>query len=493
MKHLILRTSLLTLFLLTIPHFLFAKEVAKVNKNTADSLLDVSFDQYVKVDIEGNIKTASEALNISKSLNYSAGISKSYFYLARALTYLGEYEKSLHYLQLCEKEPYTKKSFDIHSELCRIRGQVFTYLGLPSAAINEFKKGLLYVNRIEDVSRKARLTSLAYENLTVCYKNIEEYDSMYYCIKQNNDLLNNYNFPYHNHNKINLYTMYGDYFTITEKYDSASYFFNKAILITKANKMNYTSWIHKHWGDMEMKRNNPDSALTYYYLALDNLNKTQMKNEFQELYQQMAKAYEKNGEMDSANFYSNNAIRTENDVLNARREATENALNLLVSEEGKRLNDTFTGKIKKLAYLLTGLLVIVAIIWLKWRSNQKQKLEKYEKKVEVLRGRLNNNMKELIDLAKANDNTFITLFMKTYPTFTKSIYQSHPDLISSEFWFCAMLFMDFSSKEIAQYSFVEHRSIQIRKSRLRKKLKLNSNIDLYQYIKSFQESSQANL
>jgi DNA-binding CsgD family transcriptional regulator len=50
--------------------------------------------------------------------------------------------------------------------------------------------------------------------------------------------------------------------------------------------------------------------------------------------------------------------------------------------------------------------------------------------------------------------------------------------------FCAYLYLNFSSKDIAQYTFVTPRAVQIRKNRLRKKLNINSEEDIYLWIKN---------
>lgn len=486
-------TISLTILLCTISLSLsYAGNIPHTDKKTVDSLLVYSFQHFLKQDTEENIKAASEALRISKAIDYSGGKAKSYFYLARALSYLGEYNKSLEYLQLSEQEPYIINNVDIHSEICRIRGQVFMYLGLPTAAINEFHKGLGYVSQIKEADKRKYCTSLVYENLSISYKNDLQHDSMFYYLNKNKEVLRDQNFPNNSYNKLNLYTLYGNYYTQVEKYDSANYFFSKALGIAKENGLDYTSWAYKHRGDMQYKQNNPDSALTYYQLALKNLTKTQMINEFSELYKQIAKVYEMKGISDSVKIYKNKAVEIDNKLFNEKQKTIENALKIIIEEEKSKLDNSFRDKFRRLAYIIAGISMVGVIVWLRWRSVQRKKIGKFEKKVEDLQLRLTNNIQEAIELAKANDSTFITRFMNLFPGFTKNIYEKHPDLISSEFWFCAMIFLDFSSKEIAQYSFVEHRSVQIRKSRLRKKLKIDSETDLYYYIKSFQIETPTN-
>lgn len=92
---------------------------------------------------------------------------------------------------------------------------------------------------------------------------------------------------------------------------------------------------------------------------------------------------------------------------------------------------------------------------------------------------------EIRELAINNDPLFLKRFTEVYSDFTKRILQTHPGLLKSEMSLCAMIFLNFSSKEIAEYTFIQHRSVQTNKSRLRKKMQLASSTDLYNYIKSF--------
>lgn len=55
-----------------------------------------------------------------------------------------------------------------------------------------------------------------------------------------------------------------------------------------------------------------------------------------------------------------------------------------------------------------------------------------------------------------------------------------------------MIWLGFSSKEIAQYTFVEHRSVQNKKNRLRKKLNISSDVDLYLFFKNLSDGHAEN-
>ena len=96
-----------------------------------------------------------------------------------------------------------------------------------------------------------------------------------------------------------------------------------------------------------------------------------------------------------------------------------------------------------------------------------------------------NYDKELRELAMKNDPLFLKRFEEVYYDFTKKIMKKHPDLIRSEFSLCAMIFLNFTTKEIAEYTFIQVRSVQTNRSRLRKKMQLSSSTNLDQYIRSF--------
>jgi len=93
-----------------------------------------------------------------------------------------------------------------------------------------------------------------------------------------------------------------------------------------------------------------------------------------------------------------------------------------------------------------------------------------------------NRFIEIIELAKKNDSAFLVKFEEVYPDFTPSLKKINPEIEYSEIAFCAMIRLNFTSKEIATYTYIQHASVQQRKRRIRKKLNIPSDIDLYQFF-----------
>lgn len=103
--------------------------------------------------------------------------------------------------------------------------------------------------------------------------------------------------------------------------------------------------------------------------------------------------------------------------------------------------------------------------------------EELEKKINE------NKFNDLILLAKKNSPEFLILFKEVYPGFVLKLKEKDPKIRSSELAFCALAFLNFSTKDIAEYTFVTIRAVQIRKNRLRKKYNISSNEDFNSWMR----------
>ena len=101
-------------------------------------------------------------------------------------------------------------------------------------------------------------------------------------------------------------------------------------------------------------------------------------------------------------------------------------------------------------------------------------------KIELLKEELESTIfHDIIELAKSNSPEFLPLFGKGYPDFITVMKELDPSIRSSELYFCALAYLNFSTKDIANYTFVTNRAVQVRKNRMRKKYKIPSEVDLF--------------
>ncbi|OCA75644.1 hypothetical protein BBI00_03345 [Chryseobacterium arthrosphaerae] len=120
-----------------------------------------------------------------------------------------------------------------------------------------------------------------------------------------------------------------------------------------------------------------------------------------------------------------------------------------------------------------------------WRVISLLRKRKKDLKLEAeqLKTRMNDNKQdEIIELGRSNDPDFLNRFKEVYPGFIDKLLTINSGLENSELVFCAMLKLHFTSKEIANYTLVQHRTVQQKKYRIRKKLNIPGEIDTYDFF-----------
>ncbi len=468
-----------------IPAMLKSRDTSAIETREVDRLLELSFQSVLKVNTDSSLQYALDALLKSEQIDYSAGKSKAYFYIGQALFDLGNYKSALKYLSLSEKEKYTNGNPLILAEIHRVRGRIYGSMRLNDPSIEEFKEGLKHINVIDVKANRDYLTSLAYDNLTNIYKISGLYDSVYYYIQKNRALLQQMDESFIFRAWINLYGNLGEYYSRLEQYDSAVFYFNKSLYLSKKYEYPYTSIVYQYLGDMELERANIDSSIVYYALALENLEATNLNNELPDLYEKISIAYSAKGALDLAKQYRDKGIQLENEFSKEKIEASELALKVILS----KVIENKSKRTRRIVLVHAGsfflLFVVGFLYFMRWQKINKTLISEKEQEAVELKENINESFESVFLLAQKNDPAFLPRFQELYPGFTKNLLEKHPCIVSSELCFCAMIFLNFSSKEIAQYTFIEHRSVQTKKSRLRKKLRVPSDIDLYHYLKSF--------
>ena len=116
------------------------------------------------------------------------------------------------------------------------------------------------------------------------------------------------------------------------------------------------------------------------------------------------------------------------------------------------------------------------------KLDKDQQINKLTEKPSISEEEKQNRLDKVIQLAKENSPEFLPQFKEIFPDFKGKLLKINPNLSAADLTFCAMLSFNFSTKDIAEYTFVSARAIQIRKNRLRKKLHIASEKDIYLWI-----------
>ncbi|MCT4216556.1 hypothetical protein J2O08_13500 [Elizabethkingia anophelis] len=119
----------------------------------------------------------------------------------------------------------------------------------------------------------------------------------------------------------------------------------------------------------------------------------------------------------------------------------------------------------------------------------KKNRENRENKTDNFQGQLNESFEEIISLAKKNSPHFLFRFKEAYPFFYNRMIEINPKIKIPELTFCLYLYLGFTTKEIANYTFVTIRGVETRRNRLRKKYNIPSNMDFSIWIDNYSGQS----
>lgn len=185
------------------------------------------------------------------------------------------------------------------------------------------------------------------------------------------------------------------------------------------------------------------------------------------------------GVVEESNLIQTTLQNNVEDDYSIRKEATQSS--------SERMKKIITSTVVTFVIILVALTPKLLLIYITMKKSKNVKPSDYNHV--TINHEINPDLhfEELRRLVIKNDPVFINSFREAYPDLVHNILVKHPDLIKSELILCAMIYLNFTAKEIAEYTFIQHRSVQTNRSSLRKKMKLPSQINLDQYIRNFNQ------
>ncbi|AZB32468.1 tetratricopeptide repeat protein [Chryseobacterium bernardetii] len=240
-------------------------------------------------------------------------------------------------------------------------------------------------------------------------------------------------------------TIMGEYYIADKQYDKAEEVLKEALRI-----------------------NNKIKRIYAYYLKF--------------IYNNLRVVYENKGDKEKAYFYLKAYTEAYNKTNSSLLSTINQDMESFIAET-KKDAESHKNNIRWVIFLsLAGLSVLSIYAWKIINTLKKRKADlKWE--AEHLKNRINDNRhEEVIEMAKRNDPEFLSRFKEVYPGYIDKLLTINPSLETSEQVFCAMLKLHFSSKEIASYTLIQHRTVQQKKYRIRKRLNIPTETDIYQFF-----------
>lgn len=440
------------------------------------ALINKSSDLQLSGEYEALIKLNVEYLRKAAKMGYNEGIALCYLNMAEVNISAGNYEKALFFFNKAEKDLKNSENGFHKAAFYDDYSQYYSHLKLYDKAIECNTKAFLFLKQAKDSELKKKLLPRLYINKGIHSVFKGWYGTSLKCFLKGNELEDS---AYSN-------CMVAQYYLFRHQPDSAGIYIAKSEekMFSQKTSDAESLWVYYTMGYYYNEINNNDQAEKALKKALEINIKTRRtySSHINNVYKSLAELYKKKDDGGKAYHYLKKYMEEEGrlDVarLNTMNKATENFISELKPESDWHRNDL------PLTIALSITVLTISGIYVK-KTIQTQRLKKkvLKEETEELKNHVKIKMlKEVIELAQKNDSSFLMKFKELYPDFISTLLKINPDLENSELAFCAMLKLNFSSKEIADYTFVQHRSVQQKKYRIRKRLNIPGEEDIYDFF-----------
>lgn len=431
----------------------------------------------IQGDYENLVRLNKDYLYIAEEKKYKEGIILCYINISNISATIGNYKRGLSYLSLAEKELKTVKSPVLKARLYQEHGQLNGVIGLYKSALDLNTKGLYYLKKVSDKEKRMFYLYRLYANRADFLYKAHKVDSAYIYLQKGKRI---------DSQGVLLNTLLAKHHLLyTKRKDSTLIYLQKASeKIVNTGKVNVQSgFVYLIYGDYYYELKDYQTALNYYNKALDNYSKTNRLYNIPGVYESIAKTYNMLHEPEKEH-YAMEKYREEKTALdNIQNEAINISIDHMLADK----DEESSGFEKKMFLYLGGIFILCIVIFIfLYRHNVLLRKRKniFKSEALLLKRKINDSFDVLVELAKKNDSTFLTRFQEVYPDFCPKLLQINSKLGASELGFCAMIKLNFTSKEIAEYTFIQHKSVQQKKHRLRKKLNVPSDQELFIFFES---------
>lgn len=462
-------------------------------KKNIDSLL-IKTNETLRTQIsdDGLIRWNKGIIKAAIQIGYREGEAMGYANIANRFVFRGDLKKGLEYLNKAEDISKKSNSDFLFGKINQEYAQIYNKMNLSKLALVYNSKAMHYGLKLRKDNRDCRLfLRYVYSTRSVYMYNTTQTDSAIIYLRKSLKI---------DLNPLDVANIGRHYILFEIRPDSAKYYFQKAFEILETKNFKYNKYqravVLQNYGLFLQSQGKNRQAIDTIKMSTELAREVNRPTVILGNYKELSTLYKKLGKPDKENEYLNKAISLQDSLDTSQNQAIDLSINKLNKD---RENDKAQLENQNNITLWYGgismLLIILLTIYFYWRIRKKKKklsesekiILEIEKETKNLKRKLNESYENIILLAKDKKIDFFPKFQETYPELCKELLKINSNLSKSDLHFCAMIWLGFSSKEIAQYTSMEHRSVQTKKYRIRKKLKLESETDLYHFFRSIFE------
>lgn len=468
-----------------------------------DDLLN-SADRFMYKDVKKSLSYAKQASLLAEKKGDSEKKALAYYYIIRNLFFLRELKEGYSYIEKGIKEEAVRTNPLYKTLFTEATANYYGLISLPNKQLEEERKVLKLLPLGKDINSKM-LEANTYMVIGDAYIDMGNYQSAHVyadkaiaCIEKisENDYLKAKRIFWR---KAYIYFYKGWIYLQQDKPQEAYPFIKKAYDQSGVEDLAYKAPFLEVYGDYYFKTENYKKAIEYYQKTIDNKSLLGHSAEYVE--SKIASAYRMLGNYEKEKFYlKKSADQFKKSTSEDKMHIQEGLKNMQKEQDQKIMEAERDNKI------ILALIIIIAIVVLTWTLIRTRNLKKRKKAIikekenqlqykntiiteredviEKLQQQVNESFSDLIEMAKENSPQFFTRFQEVYPEVYEKMLEMNPKIKVPELTFSAYLYLGFSTKQIATYTWVTIHAVEIRKTRFRKKYNIPSDIDCNIWMKN---------
>jgi len=449
---------------------------AQYSGKELDSLMTKEYYRLRKErKFEEIIALSRKVIAQSKKIKYLKGEIYGYTRMGNMQYNLRNYKEAITSLnranQLVEDHSFEdntiKASINMGIGLC-----YYTTESSYQNAVKQYDKALIFANKIEDETDRKFYLYLIYSNFYGLYSDIKNRQKEVYYLRKALSV---------NETSYMLTELARYHNLYSKRPDSAKYYLGKSQRIAKTDFEKAA--LYNQWGKYYENLEDYASAIRLYVINEKLARKTEEAPLQEDALIGLSYSHKKMGNLQKAYLYSEKLNAFKDSMKMLQIQNSNIAVSDIITKNGKEIHQKFSNIWKIYVGLAVLLLIILFIFGAKIYKNEKKKdlaiIHKKNEQNLKLKQKVNESFEEVVLLAKDNHPEFLTRFLEVYPDFRKNLFDINPGLVMSEIRFCALIFLNFSTKEIANYTFTSTKTVQNRKNSIRKRLNISSDTDLY--------------
>ncbi|WP_143883376.1 helix-turn-helix transcriptional regulator [Chryseobacterium binzhouense] len=454
--------------------------VIKKNLAEAEYYLD-NFDDYKC------FAKAYEAYNLAK--NNKKYTAESCIYMASSSVNLNLYSLTLKYTKIgllnCNDEDYFRKSL-----LYNIEGATYYDLGMFNQSLKSLHKAIAILRNTKDDYLKTSSEIRNYQHLIVVHEKMNNIDSIKLYDSKERSLIDK--LPINTFADLHVNSHYLRVLralnfnrrsealqSLNSSYDICMKYDDKSLYI-------YYHGMGKYYASIDKEK-----ALNFYLKSINAMEKYNIQAGFSEPYHDVSKLYEELGNRAKQNQYLKKYVYYQQREKAIKDRNVDLVLEMTLNDQKKKDTQLLKNIMWPAIFLL--LIITIAVTFFIRKLKLKQSklknhlTEKYNE-VEELQVKANVSFSEVVEYAKNNDPLFWARFQELYPNFLNKMLVLNSKLKVSELVLCAYIYLGFSNKEIAEYTFRSLRTIENNRYNLRKKLDFSKDEDFTVWIRKHIDS-----